>query len=107
MPETRRGDFGTLERFKPQEIRIPSEFALVGAFMGSKNAFPTAPGGGPEIPGERTAPGMPQPDYPVAERRHVISVVVRNTSDRQRACRVSVVGKEVKAESNKPNKEIA
>ena len=93
LPKTQVRHFGVEENFEPEAIRIPEGFSLVEGFVGAQNMLRVVYG--VEIPAGALAEGRPQPEYPVALRGYVITLQVKNVSDRQVAFRGRVEGREI------------
>lgn len=91
LPDTEQYRFGVAENFKPEAIHISPGFGLTGGHVGQINAIVLADGS--HVPAEALEPGKPQPDYPKANEGIVITIYVKNLTDKPIPCRGRIVGK--------------
>lgn len=97
LPETQVRSFGVLSDFQPEEVQISAGFEWVQGFVGWQCMLPQMSGG---VPAEALAEGKPQPKYPLAHKGIVITLQVKNVSDKPLPFRGRVIGREVAPEED-------
>ena len=96
LVETMYPMYGLAERFRMEQIRITSGFALTAGFVGAQNLIGST---SVEIPAETLA--SVKHDYPVGYKGIAITLRVKNTGAEPKSCRAYVIGRRVEHETEK------